>query len=282
MSPLYADSLHDRVFFQLSRILRKFPHLPDPDYVPHLFFFFFSPISSSSRFSLPSRFRMILVRIHLRINFQISILSFFVRSDGSFKVRICLYISFSFLSPSLSLSFSLSVSHFEPDGNTKIRISKFPSLFYFYPLFFRSLEWKFQGSNLPTNLRHLFLFSPSLSLCPLDSMKIPRFEFIQTFKFPNFHLPRFLFTRSDERWSKLGQRTNPFPLLLSSSLVLFDPSELIFLLLSPPLLGCAPIRRSRLVPGILPPQPGELSQNYGPPVPRKPGPHRDLGEAPSY
>lgn len=217
MSPLYADSLHDRVFFQLSRILRKFPHLPDLDYVPHLFFFFFLPISSSSRFSLPSRFRMILVRIHLRINFQISILSFFVRSDGSFKVRICLYISFSFLSPSLSLSFSLSVSHFEPDGNTKIRISKFPSLFYFYPLFFRSIEWKFQDSNLPTNLRHLFLLSPSLSLCPLDSMKIPRFEFIQTFKFPNFHLPRFLFTRSDERWPKLGQRTNPFPLLLSSS-----------------------------------------------------------------
>lgn len=116
----------------------------------------------------------------------------------------------------LSLS-SLSVSHFEPDGNTKIRISKFPSLFYFYPLFFRSIEWKFQGSNLPTNLRHLFLLSPSLSLSPLDSMKIPRFEFIQTFKFPNFHLPRFLFTRSDERWPKLGQRTNPFPLLLSSS-----------------------------------------------------------------
>lgn len=226
MSPLYADSLHDRVFFQLSRTLRKFPHLPDPDYVPHLFFFFFSPISSSSRFSLPSRFRMILVRIHLRINFQISILSFFVRSDGSFKVRICLYISFSFLSP--SLSFSLSVSHFEPDGNTKIRISKFPSLFYFYPLFFRSIEWKFQGSNLPTNLRHLFLLSPSLSLCPLDSMKIPRFEFIQTFKFPNFHLPRFLFTRSDERWSKLGQRTNPFPLLLSSSSSSIHPNLFSF------------------------------------------------------
>ena len=278
MSPLYADSLHDRVFFQLSRILRKFPHLPD--YVPHLFFFFFSPISSSSRFSL--RFRMILVRIHLRINFQISILSFFVRSDGSFKVRI--YISpspFSLplpLSLSLSLRLSLRTRWKYQDSNFQISI---PVLFL-PSLFFRSIEWKFQGSNLPTNLRHLFLLSPSLSLCPLDSMKIPRFEFIQTFKFPNFHLPRFLFTRSDERWPKLGQRTNPFPLLLSSSLVLFDPSELIFLLLSPPLLGCAPIRRSRLVPGILPPQPGELSQNYGPPVPRKPGPHRDLGEAPSY
>lgn len=160
MSPLYADSLHDRVFFQLSRILRKFPHLPDLDYVPHLFFFFFSPISSSSRFSLPSRFRMILVRIHLRINFQISILSFFVRSDGSFKVRICLYISFSFLSPSPSLS--LSVSHFEPDGNTKIRISKFPSLFYFYPLFFRSIEWKVRICLQISDISFSFL-PPSLS-----------------------------------------------------------------------------------------------------------------------
>lgn len=209
MSPLYADSLHDRVFFQLSRILRKFPHLPDLDYVPHLFFFFFSPISSSSRFSL--RFRMILVRIHLRINFQISILSFFVRSDGSFKV---LPIYLLLLSLSLSLSFSLRLSlrtrwkYQDSNFQISIPVLFLPSLF--------SLD-RMEGSNLPTNLRHLFLLSPSLSLCPLDSMKIPRFEFIQTFKFPNFHLPRFLFTRSDERWPKLGQRTNPFPLLLSSS-----------------------------------------------------------------
>lgn len=117
------------------------------------------------------------------------------------------------LSLCLSLRLSLRTRWKYQDSNFQISI---PVLFL-PSLFFRSIEWKFQGSNLPTNLRHLFLFSPSLSLCPLDSMKIPRFEFIQTFKFPNFHLPRFLFTRSDERWPKLGQRTNPFPVLLSSS-----------------------------------------------------------------
>lgn len=171
----------------------------------------------------------------------------------------------------LSISFSLLLVCFPNHSRSNSFAYKFPN---FHPLFFRSIEWKFQGSNLPTNL--------PLSLSPLDSMKIPRFEFIQIFKFSN--LPRFLFTRSDERtyvqaWPK---SPSPFPLPLFSSSIrpnLFS-SSYFSLPLAP--LGSAPIRRSRLVPGILPPQPGELSQNYGPPVPRKPGPHRDLGEAPSY
>lgn len=164
MSPLYADSLHDRVFFQLSRILRKFPHLPDLDYVPHLFFFFFSP---SSRFSLPSRFRMILVRIHLRINFQISILSFFVRSDGSFKV---LPIYLLLLSLSLSLSFSLRLS--------------------------LRTRWKYQDSNFQISIPVLFL----PSLFSLDRMEVPRFE--SAYKSPTslspFSLPLSLPARLDE------------------------------------------------------------------------------------
>lgn len=167
-------------------------------------------------------------------------------------------------------------------------------------------RWKYQDSNFQISIPVLFL----PSLFSLDRMEVPRFE--SAYKSPTslspFSLPLSLPARLDENskirihpnfqiskfpspsfsFHSIGrtlvQAWSAYESLSSSSLllVLFDPSELIFLLLSPPLLGCAPIRRSRLVPGILPPQPGELSQNYGPPVPRKPGPHRDLGEAPSY
>lgn len=239
MSPLYADSLHDRVFFQLSRILRKFPHLPDLDYVPHLFFFFFSPISSSSRFSLPSRFRMILVRIHLRINFQISILSFFVRSDGSFKVRICLYISFSFLSP---LSPSLTSN---PMEIPRFEFPNFHPCFIFTLSFFARSNGRFESAyKSPTSLSP---FSLPLSLpARLDeNSKIRIHPNFQISKFPS---PSFSFHSIGRT---LAQAWSAYESLSSSSLllVLFDPSKLIFLLLSPPLLGCAPIRRSRTRPG---------------------------------
>lgn len=193
------------------------------------------------------------------------------------------YISPSPFSLLLSLSLSLSLSSLTSNS---MEISRFE-----FP-----------------NFHPCFIFT--LSLFSLDRMEVPRFE--SAYKSPTslspFSLPLSLPARLDENskirihpnfqiskfpspsfsFHSIGrtlvQAWSAYEYLSSSSLllVLFDPSELIFLLLSPPLLGCAPIRRSRLVPGILPPQPGELSQNYGPPVPRKPGPHRDLGEAPSY
>lgn len=220
MSPLYADSLHDRVFFQLSRTLRKFPHLPDPDYVPHLFFFFFSPISSSSRFSL--RFRMILVRIHLRINFQISILSFFVRSDGSFKVRICLYISFSFLSP---LSPSLTSN---PMEIPRFEFPNFHPCFIFTLSFFARSNGRFESAyKSPTSLSP---FSLPLSLpARLDeNSKIRIHPNFQISKFPS---PSFSFHSIGRT---LVQAWSAYESLSSSSLLLSRPLRSVRTYFPPP------------------------------------------------
>lgn len=168
----------------------------------------------------------------------------------------CISLSPLSLHPSLSLrSNAMEISRFE-----------FPNFhpFFLFLLSLFSLD-RMEVSRFESAYKSPISLSPfslsfSLSLCPLDSMKIPRFEFIRIFKFPNFHLPR-----SDERWSKHGPRTN---FQISSSLS-SSPLRSVPTYFSPPIPPSAPIRRSRLVPGILPPQPGELSQNYGPPVPRK-------------
>lgn len=172
----------------------------------------------------------------------------------------CISLSPLSLHPSLSLrSNAMEISRFE--------FPNFHPFFLFLPSLFsldRMEVSRFESAYKSPISLSPFSLPPSLSLCPLDSMKIPRFEFIRTFKFPNFHLPPSLFPRSDERWSKHGPRTN---FQISSSLS-SSPLRSVPTYFPPPILPSAPLRRSRLVPGILP-QPGELSQNYGPPVPRK-------------